>query len=189
MACQAAGVAWCPSRRGFSAVGVAVGRPVRELELALLSRSLSERCTTDFVQDPDVACVQPVDAASTPRDRTLRIRLISQQGDGPTRPGEESLSSLRRRARLRSAISRKTAARLTTRLTHRSGRARHPVHRGLSPLARRLCPPDQIGRADHGAEVVNTHAHSRHRYTRDSVSWPSRAVARWRGRQASFGGR
>jgi len=46
-----------------------------------------------------------------------------------------SLSSLRMRARLRSAVSRKTAVRLTTRFLRRSGRARHPVHRGLSRLA------------------------------------------------------
>ncbi len=50
-----------------------------------------DRCRfiIDFVQDPDVACVQPVDACGTPRDRTLRVLLISQQGDGSARTDED----------------------------------------------------------------------------------------------------
>ena len=35
--------------------------------------------------------MQPVDACGAPRDRTLRIRLISQQGDGPPGTDEQVL--------------------------------------------------------------------------------------------------
>jgi hypothetical protein len=49
------------------------------------------RLIINFVQDADVTRVQPVDARATPGDHARRIRLISQQRDGSTRPDEQVL--------------------------------------------------------------------------------------------------
>jgi hypothetical protein len=50
------------------------------------------RClVVDLVQDPDFACVQPVDTSGTPGNRAIRIRLVSQRRDGMTCSGETCL--------------------------------------------------------------------------------------------------
>jgi len=74
----------------------------------------------DLVQDRMLSAWQPVDAGSAPRDGVVGAGLVGELGDGLAGAVNRSVSWLRRRARPRNAVWRKTTVRLTPGARRRS---------------------------------------------------------------------